>query len=167
MKQDPRNWDKLLLYQLFAYREVPQELTGFLPFKLLCGRQVRSPLDIIRETWEADERSSEDIIFYVLRMREHLKKLKEETQTNLAATQQRRRVWYDCSSQSREFSPGDNMLVPLLTSTHKLHAEWNRTYTVRWKVRAVNYEVHMPDKRKKVSIFHVNMQRGWYHAKET
>ena len=30
-----KNWDKLLPYLLFAYREVPQALTGFAPFKLL------------------------------------------------------------------------------------------------------------------------------------
>ena len=49
-KQDPKNWDKFLLYLLSAYREVPQESTGFLLFELLYGRQIRGPLDIVRET---------------------------------------------------------------------------------------------------------------------
>ena len=31
---DEHNWDKSLSYLLFAYREVPQESTGFAPFKL-------------------------------------------------------------------------------------------------------------------------------------
>ena len=34
---DPRNWDQLLPYLLFAYREVPKESTGFSPFELLYG----------------------------------------------------------------------------------------------------------------------------------
>ena len=38
---------------------------------------------------------------------------------------------------------------------------------MRQKFGTVNYEVHTPDKRKKVRIFHVNILRGWYHAKGT
>ena len=59
------------------------------------------------------------------------------------------------------------MLVLEPSSTHKLHAEWAGPYTVRRKVGTVNYEVYMSDKGKKVRIFHVNMLRGWYHAKGT
>ena len=35
--QEGKDWDKLLPYLLFAYREVPQASTGFSPFKLLYG----------------------------------------------------------------------------------------------------------------------------------
>ena len=146
---------------------MPQESTTFSPFELLYGRQVRGPLDIVRETREADQRSSEDIISYFLRMREHLEEMTKEAQMNLVAAKWRQRVWYDCSSWSWEFSMGDNMLVPMPTSTHKLHAEWTGPYRVRLKVGAVNCEVCMPDNRKKVRIFHVNMLKGWYHAKGT
>ena len=43
--EDGKGWDKLLPYLLFAYREVPQASTGFSPFELFYGRQVRGPLD--------------------------------------------------------------------------------------------------------------------------
>jgi len=42
--QEGKDWDKLLPYLLFAYREVPQTSTGFSPFKLLYGWPVRGPL---------------------------------------------------------------------------------------------------------------------------
>ena len=35
-----REWEKYLPYVLFAYREVPQESTGFSPFELIFGRDV-------------------------------------------------------------------------------------------------------------------------------
>ena len=45
--EEGKDWDRLLPYVLFAYREVPQESTGFSPFELLYGRKVRGPLDVL------------------------------------------------------------------------------------------------------------------------
>lgn len=45
-----KDWDKMIPYVLFAYREVPQSSTGFSPFELLYGREVQGPLDAIKET---------------------------------------------------------------------------------------------------------------------
>ena len=45
-----RDWDKIIPFLLFAYREVPQSSTGFSPFELLYGRPVRGPLDTLRES---------------------------------------------------------------------------------------------------------------------
>ena len=42
--EEGKDWDKLLPYLLFAYWGVPQASTGFSPFELLYGRQVRGPL---------------------------------------------------------------------------------------------------------------------------
>ena len=36
-RTEGKDWDKLLSYLLFAYREVPQSSKGFLPFELLYG----------------------------------------------------------------------------------------------------------------------------------
>ena len=42
LKNMMRNtWDELIPHFLFAYREVPSQSTGFAPFELLYGRQVR------------------------------------------------------------------------------------------------------------------------------
>ena len=54
VSKEGKDWDRLLPYLLFAYREVPQASTGFSPFELLYGRNVRGPLDILKESWEAD-----------------------------------------------------------------------------------------------------------------
>ena len=47
-----KDWDKLVPYLLFAYREVLQASTGFSQFELLYGRNVRGPLDLLKESWE-------------------------------------------------------------------------------------------------------------------
>ena len=68
--EEGRDWNRLLPYLLFAYREVPQASTGFSPFELVYGRHVRGPLDVLKESWEASKRSTESV---VLTIQERLK----------------------------------------------------------------------------------------------
>ena len=90
-----KEWDKLLPYLLFAYRGVPQSSTGFSPFEVLYGRSVCGPLNILRETWEAGEKSDESVVSYVLAMRERLEKMMEHVKENLGQAQTRQKKWYD------------------------------------------------------------------------
>lgn len=64
------DWNKWLPYLLFAYREVPQGSTGFSPFELLYGRQVRRPLDLLKEHWENPRAEQENVVAYVMKMRD-------------------------------------------------------------------------------------------------
>ena len=45
----PNDWDKYLPVLLFAVREIPQESLKFSPFELLYGRNVRGPMQILKE----------------------------------------------------------------------------------------------------------------------
>ena len=49
--EQPRQWHRFINALLFAYREVPQESTRFLPFELLYGRTVRGPMHILKALW--------------------------------------------------------------------------------------------------------------------
>lgn len=71
------DWDQWLPYLLFAYREVPQASTGFSPFELLYGYEVRGPLALLRETWEVEPKGEEpiNVVSYVIQMREKLQKM--------------------------------------------------------------------------------------------
>ena len=155
-----KDWDKLLSYILFAYREVPQASTGFSPFELVYRRPVRGPLDVLRETWEANTSGGESVLSYILAMRERLEKMTELVQENLSRAQKQQKVWYDRNARNREFQPGDQVLVLLPTSTNKLIAQWQGLYVVVRRLGKVNYEVEMKDKRKKRKIMHINMLRN-------
>ena len=48
-QDQPKQWHRLINPVLFAYREVPQESTGFSPFQLLYGRSVRGPGTTLKE----------------------------------------------------------------------------------------------------------------------
>ena len=121
---DPDTWDKYLPYLLFAYREVPQESTGFSPFELLYGRHVRGPLDVLQESWMAKEPEEQNVVQYVMEMRKNLTDITEIAQSNLAKSQTRQKVWYDRKARVREFEAGEKVLVLLPSASNKLQAEW-------------------------------------------
>ena len=117
-----KDWDKLVPYLLFAYREVPQASTGFSPFELLYGRDVHGPLDILKESWEASKKSNESVVSYVLSTQQKLRKMTEIVQENLSKAQEKQKTWYDKNARVREFETGDPVLVLLPTSSSKLLA---------------------------------------------
>ena len=159
--KEGKDWDKLLPYLLFAYREVPQASTGFSPFELLYGRAVRGPLDIIRETWEAEEKCDDSVVSYVLSTQENLREMAGIVEENLAKAQSRQKRWYDKGARLREFKKGDPVLVLLPTSSSKLLAQWQGPYQITEKTGKVTYRVDMHDKRKRHRVFHVNMLKAF------
>jgi transposase InsO family protein len=132
-----KDWDKLIPYLLFAYREVPQDSTGFSPFELLYGRAVRGPLDVIKDSWIASEKSDESIVSYILHIREKLAAMVDIMEVNLDRSQRQQKKWYDKSAHEREFQIWDHVLVLLPTSANKLLAQWQGPYLVKEKVGKV------------------------------
>ena len=84
---DGKDWDKLIPALLFAYREVPQESTGLSPFERLYGRDVRGPLDVLNESWEAEKRSDLNVIAYITLMRERIEEMSERIHQNRTLTE--------------------------------------------------------------------------------
>ena len=156
-----KDWDKVLPYLLFAYREVPQASTGFSPFELVYGRPVRGPLDVLKESWEASKSSNESVVSYVLTVQEKLGKMAQLAGENLAKAQQQQKRWYDRNARERAFKAGDHVLVLLPTSTNKLLAQWQGPYQVIKQISPVTYAVDMADKKKRRRVLHVNMLRKW------
>ena len=160
--KESKDWDKLIPYLLFAYREVPQSSTGFSPFELLYGRTVRGPLDILRESWVADKKSDESVVSHVLAIREKMEKMTEIVKEKLTSSQRVQKQWYDRNSRDRTFDPGDQVLILLPTSSNKLLAQWQGPYEIIKKMGKVDYMVKLHDRRKKFKVYHVNMLRKWH-----
>lgn len=55
-----KGWDKLIPC-LLLYQKVWRASTGFAVFELLYGRQVWGPLDVLKQTWEANRWSGESV----------------------------------------------------------------------------------------------------------
>ena len=128
-----KDWDKYLPYLLFAYREVPQVSTGFSPFELLYRRDIRGPLDVLRESWESKGSSDVSVIEHVVAMKEKRSQMTEIVHENLTKAQAKQKMWYDKNVQLREFKAGDLVLVLLPSSSNKLLAQWQGPYSIEKK----------------------------------
>ena len=162
-----KDWDRLIPFLLFAYREVPHDSRGFSPFELLYGRDVRGPLDIIKESWCGEMKSNQNVVSYVSLMRERLERMAAEARENMETASGRQKSWYDRGARERTFQPGDQVLVLLPTSSSKLTAQWQGPYSVVKQVGKVNYLLKMHGRKKKSGIYHVNMLQKWHTVTAT
>ena len=160
-QEDGKDWDKLLPYLLFAYREVPQNSTGFSPFELLYGWEVRGPLDVIKKQWEASPTGDASVVSHILLMRERLEQMYDLVRDNMREAQKQQKMMFDRKAWERTLAAGDQVLVLLPTSSSKLLALWHGPYEVQRRVGKVNYEVMMGDRRRKRRILHINLLRKW------
>lgn len=157
-----KDWDKWLPYLLFAYHKVPQASTGFAPFELLFAHQVRAPLDVLRDSWEINDKSrKQNLLSYVLQMRDKLQQAVTTARENLQEAQKKQKVWYDRKARARTFQPGDQVFLLLPTSENKLLGKWH-PFKVRRKVGSVNYEIEMPSRQQPLQMFHINMLKKWH-----
>lgn len=70
---DQKNWDKYLPYLLFAYREVPQQATGYAPFELVYGRQPKGP--ILKQAWTSPENMASNVHRYLTTIQKRLEEM--------------------------------------------------------------------------------------------
>ena len=153
VNKEGRDWDRLLPSVLFAYQEVPQSTIGFSAFELLYGREVRRPLDVLKEEWEAEKRSDESVVSHILAIRERMEEMTEIVSANLKEAQQRQKIWYDQTARKRELEPAEEMLVLLPTSSNKLLVHWQGAYCVIRKVGKVNIMKQICQTREKEGKF--------------
>ena len=165
----PQSWDELLPYLLFAYREVPQASTGFSPFELLYGRQVRGPLALVKDSWaQPGNELLTSTAEFVISLRDRLEWLSGEAADNLRSAQAKQKAYYDRQSRQRSFLKGDQALLLLPSSPRKLEAAWQGPFTVTRVVDKVNYELDLgPHRRKRFRVFHINLLRQFHQPQLT
>ena len=158
-------WDRLLPYVLFAYREVPEASTGFSPFELLYGWPVRGPLSIVKESW-TDHESDGNLLQHTINVRTRLAHCMDVAHENLRGCQEDMKVWYDQKARDKSFVEGEEVLVLLPTTEKSLEAKWQGPFRVTRRVSDLNYEVDVGKSRKSLRIYHVNLLKKWKSRQE-
>ena len=163
--EEPQDWDRYVSALLFAYREVPQESTGFSPFELLYGRTVRGPMQILKAMWTQEKSQPEvrNSYQYVFELRGRLEKTLQLAHQNLRQAQKKHKHHYDKRARPRELNVGSEVLVLLPTHNNKLLMQWKGPYKVLEKTGVNDYRVSV---KGKVRTYHVNLLKEYVVRKE-
>ena len=104
---------------LFAVRESVQKSSGFSPFKLVFGHSAHGPLKLLKENWLSENTESLNLLDYVSKFRDKLKKACEMAHLNL-----KRKL------QNLVFKPDDKVLVLLPVQLKTLQTRYHGSYKV-------------------------------------
>ena len=161
-QEKPRTWDCFVAPALFAFREVPQETTGFSPFELMFGRKVRGPMAVLHDLWTKDEQPQPVKIAskYVCELRERIAETCKLARENLRRAAKTTKEWYDRKATPRDIGPGDDVLLLLPEKHNKLELAWQGPYRVEDKIGPCNFRVRT---RKGVKLVHGNMLKKYHH----
>ncbi|XP_037774704.1 uncharacterized protein LOC119571495 [Penaeus monodon] len=157
--EQPRQWHRYLNPLLFAYREVPQASTGFAPFELLFGREVRGPMGILRELWTGEKIAPQvkTSYQYVFDLRKRIEETMALARGNLEGAQNQYKKQYDRRTKARSFKAGDEVLVLLPATHNKLLMQWKGPLRVEAR-RGNVYQLRVGNKLK---AFHANLLKGY------
>ena len=148
------DWVDQVPFALFALRAAPNRETGFSPFELCFGRQVRTPLDVLHQGWADTEFEKLDTQEWAYWLVARLRVWHSVLQERGDHAVKKRKESYDRKAVERSLKPGDLVLCRIPGMTPKLADSWHGPYRVLEKVNQVDYRIEFSKKRKKV--LHVN-----------
>ena len=159
--EKPKTWDRYIQALLFAYREVPQESTGYSPFELLYGRSVRGPMTVLRDLWTEREEAEQKLMNshrYVLDLRNRIEETCKLAQKELESKAVQYKQHFDRKAKVRQFEVGSKVLLLLPHKTNKLEMSWQGPFSVLERVGMSNYKIQVKGKDK---MFHANMLKQY------
>lgn len=163
--EKPKDWDRYIGPLLFAYRETPQESTGFAPFELLFGRTVRGPMQILKELWtkEIEHPETKSTYQYVLDLRDRLEDTCKMAREHLGRAKVKHKMYYDRKTRPRQYDVGDEVLLLLPTDNNKLLMQWKGPYKIVQKQSRMDYTIDLGNRQK---TFHINLLKRYIRRKE-
>ena len=162
-KMDDRktDWDRLIKYCLLAYRATPHAATGFSPFEMIHGRNLRGPLEVMKEGWLSGEVNFVSSIEWVNELRENLANVHEVMKEREKEDKRKMKERYDIRAVERTFEIGQMVLVHTPEMAGKLDTVWEGPYEIIKIVSPTTYRLSVPDRRCHEMIVHVNRLKEW------
>ena len=123
----PKTWHEVLPSCVFAYNTAVSSTTSVSPFQLMFGRLPRGPIQVLKDNWleNIDEWPSLSKSSNVLLTDVH-DNFKVGVDIALAASDKSQRAYalqYNKRAKHKQFVVGDQVLILLPDSSHKLNAQ--------------------------------------------
>ena len=105
------SWDDLLPCLLFAIRTARNEATGYSPDELVFGRQLRTGLEVQRNSWENNDNAEETLkisaVDFVRELQQTVKTALEAASVNASSAHEKAKQYYDRQCKNRQLTEND------------------------------------------------------------
>ena len=157
-----RDWDDLLPYLLMAYRSTEHESTGFSPFRLMFGREITLPVELIVGGAQTINSSTPECLSeYNEWLCSSLESTWAFAREKLESSFKRQKRYYDSREKLKTFEPGQKVWrwYPPLANV-KMGLGWKGPYRVVRKITSVLYEIQHETEGRSLKV-HVDHLKRW------
>ena len=160
-ESDLKYWDRHLKYLLFAYRDTPHCVTGFSPFSLLFGREVKGPLSLVQTSWLDGESEGVEAGEWLVTLKEQMAEMTNVVSKREKLAKAKMKQVFDRSAKEKSFDPGDLVLIRKPGLKGKFGDSWDGPYEVVEKTSPLNYKVKTSGGANRCKVLHVNLLKKW------
>ena len=154
------DWPLQVKFCLYAIRATPNRSTGFSPFQILYGREMRTPVDLWLEERLSAEGRGLKVTRWVEQLERRLDEVREQARVNGLLAQSDAKIQHDKKAISRVVSVGSLVLLRQPGLMGKLDSTWAGPYEIVRKVGEVTVEIKLPGTTKsRGKVVHINMTK--------
>ena len=156
MAENQKDWDRHLSLFLIAYRSAVHDTTGQTPARIVFGRELCLPCDIL---FGSPSEEPKKVIDYINDLKEKLLSVHETVRHKIKVASDRMKTRYHLKGNSVGFQAGD--LIRLYNARRrkgfcpKLSPDWEGPYTVVTRIKDVVYRIRRRPKTK-MKIVHLD-----------
>ena len=154
-------WDLILKYFLFAYRNSPHTNTGFSPFEVVYVRALRGPLKLLHEGWTHVRMPSKNVVDWVNDLVDHLETTRAIVEEREVKAKSAMKKKYDVGTRTRNFAVGDMVQIRIPEMHRKLEDIWEGPYEVIRLIHDVTLEIAVPSRLTKRQVVHLDRVKAW------
>lgn len=157
-REDQEDWDLWLPFALMAYRSAVQEATDFTPARLMLGRELRLPLDLVTGRPPGEELPASEPE-YVAAVQQRMEVTRQRATGNLRMAGETMARGYLRRARDAKYSAGDRVWLHNPRRKRglspKLQSSWEGPYTVEQPLSDVTYRIKGGPKGRRL-VVHVN-----------
>ena len=134
IKSQQKDWDQCLDFIMMAYNSTPHESTGISPYKLVFGREMSFPINIITEPIEEMSQDPKYTSEYVTELEERLREAHDLARKHLKKSAERQKILYNTNVKRHNYEKGDLVWRNQKKNTPGLKLKIARQWTGPWVI---------------------------------
>ena len=155
VKEHPFDWEDHLQRLCLAYNTSVNQTTGYSPFYLMFGRQVRMPVDLM---YGSPGSSTATVPQYVADLRSSLSEAYRNAQESMGSKLDRQKEYYDRKVHGKPYEKGNlvwlHNAAVVRGKSRKLHCPWTGPYRIVNRLSDAVYHIQHTRARRKRLVVH-------------